>query len=172
MSWHIDSLGYKEIFNIFLSSSLSSLLDTQAQRFFFNFFFFPSRIMILRLSQDTNNICESCSLLLTLRGTWNKSKDTIWLCNYRCFPEKPSVHLPNKPRVLVCEWQEHEVSVVLLFGWVMRHIYSQGGVQQVTSLCCEAVTHEVLSWSRCEQFHQLFQWLSWLLVATEDTCHA
>lgn len=166
MGWHTDSLVYKEIFNISLSSSLSSHLDMQVQWFFF---FFSSRIAVPWLSQAMNSICEGCSLLLTPRGAWNKPTDTIQLCNHRCFPEKPSVQLPSKP---LLEWREHEVSVFLLFGRIMRYIYSQAGVQQVTSLCCAAVTHEVLLCSSCEQFHQLFQWLSWLLVAIEDTCHA
>lgn len=114
-------------------------LDTRVQWFFFFF----SRIEVLWLSQAMNNICESCSLLLSPRGTWNKSTDTIQLCNHRCFTEKPSVQLLTIP---LLEWQEHEVSVVFLFGRIMRNIYSQAGVQQVTSLCCGALTWAAFLW--------------------------
>lgn len=116
-----------------------------------------------------NNICESCSLL-SHQGELETSPQILYNCvitdvslkNLHSFPLNPcfSVWVTRAWGLSSAFWKNYEAH--LFSGW--------GTAGNLSVLWGSNTRGAFLQWLRA--VHQLFPWLSWLLVAAEDTCQA
>lgn len=95
-----------------------------------------------------------------------KSVDTVKLCNHNCFPGNTSVQSPSKSLL--------ELARIGGLPQLFYLLEELGDIFNLWLVCSNfSLQHHMRHFfcKSCEQALWLLQWLAWLPVATEDTCH-